>query len=136
MLINWFKDKRKWPFLMHNFGLQNTIFFNHLWHIMQIHLCLFRLILISTGPQSSSHAKTLKLGTLLKKFSFNFSIFHKGGGGVSEPIPKFWGTFLCPDNFGILGRKGGRVDQIQKFWGTFFLNCWWNMTKKCPKSFF
>ena len=34
-----------------------------------------------------------------------FSI--RGGGRGSEPIQKFWGTFLCPNNFGILGRKGG-----------------------------
>ena len=41
--------------------LENKIqIFNHWLHIMQIHPCLFRLILISTGPQSSS-PKTLKL---------------------------------------------------------------------------
>ena len=48
--------------------------------------------------------------------------------------PKVLGHFLCPNNFGLLGRKGG-VDQIQKFWGTFPPTFWWNMTKKCPKSF-
>ena len=36
---------------------------------------------------------------------------------------KFWGTFLWPNIFGLLGRKGGVVDQIQKFWGIFFPNC-------------
>ena len=47
-----------------------------------------------------------------KKCSFNLVIFHKGGeggggGGGSEPIQKFWSTFLCPNNFGILSRKWG-----------------------------
>ena len=42
------------------FWKTKSYFFNHWLHIMQIHPCLFRLILISTGPQSSS-PKTLKL---------------------------------------------------------------------------
>ena len=41
------------------------------------------------------------------------------------PIQKFWGTFLCLNNFGLLGRKEeGGFDQIQTFWSTFPPTFW------------
>ena len=52
----------------------------------------------------------------------------------SEPIQKFWGTFLCPNNFGILGRKGGGWP-IPKVLVTFSPNFWCIMTQKVPQKF-
>ena len=58
--------------------------------------------------------------------------FHKRGGVRGNP--KVLGHFLCTNNFGILGRKGGGVDQIQKFLGTISLIFGEIWHKKCPKS--
>ena len=58
--------------------------------------------------------------------------FHKGGGIRGNP--KVLGHFLCTNNFGILGRKGGGVDQIQKFLDTFYPDFGEIQHKKCPKS--
>ena len=59
--------------------------------------------------------------------------FHKGGGVRGNP--KVLGHFLCTNNFGILGRKGGGVDQIQKLLGTFYPDFGKIWQQKVPQKF-
>ena len=45
--------------------------------------------------------------------------FQKGGGIRANP--KVLGHFLCTNNFGILGRKGGGWTKSKSFWALFTL---------------
>ena len=64
------------------------------------------------GAAKHGCPKTVRLGTLYKKkISFDLDFFHKGRGGGSKAIQKFWGTYFksaqqCPKS----------APKVPKFW--------------------
>jgi hypothetical protein len=65
--------------------------------------------------------KVVKLRELpIKKCSLIMDFFHKGGGG-SEAIQKFWGTFCAPTILEFWAEKGGGLTKSNSCWALFTL---------------